>query len=471
MSQRTKTPISIRKFATHPNMLGLDLYPNQLKILESLYQKGTSRMVVAAGRRGGKSLISAVSTLYAAYIMQPIFAKALAPGEPFYCMVISATADQASRLLKRIRALIDNHSSMVQEIKSESATSIELYNGAIITSQTYSARGAVGNAVAHLVCDEMGRWMASGNHTNVDATEVLQAVTPSLAQFPESRQLFVSTPWLQSGEFHRLYKLSQSPDCPQGLVGWNFTSQQLNPTITDSWIQQERELMGDKYVRAEYYGEFQDAIDNWLDSFLIRQQVRHNNSHHKPNPDYYGQYILALDPASGKEGRDSFAACIGHVNQDSELIIDRFHTFSGGERGVDFEKVRDWALRMHEAYGFQLVTADQHQARMLLQQLQSSGIPTRENHWTVTNHMQAFNKLSQLFISERISLPNHHQAIDQLVGLRQSWRQNGSFKVSGGAGSSVDDLASALAGVALFAPTELSSGLQFTSKPVSGWAA
>jgi hypothetical protein len=218
MSQ-IKAPISIRKFATDPNMLGLDLYPNQLKILESLYEKGTSRMVVAAGRRGGKSLISAVSTLYAAYIMQPIFASALAPGELFYCMVISATADQASRLLKRIRALIGNHSSMAQEIKSESATSIELYNGAIITSQTYSARGSVGNAVAHLVCDEMGRWMASGNHTNVDATEVIQAVTPSLAQFPESRQLFVSTPWLQSGEFHRLYQLSQSPDYPQGLVG------------------------------------------------------------------------------------------------------------------------------------------------------------------------------------------------------------------------------------------------------------
>lgn len=185
MSQ-IKTPISIRTFATDPNMLGLDLYPNQLKILESLYEKGTSRMVVAAGRRGGKSLISAVSTLYAAYIMQPIFAKALAPGEPYYCMVISATADQASRLLKRIRALIDNHSSMIQEIKSESATSIELYNGAIITSQTYSARGAVGNAVAHLVCDEMGRWMASGNHTNVDATEVLQAVT---LHSPSSRRV------------------------------------------------------------------------------------------------------------------------------------------------------------------------------------------------------------------------------------------------------------------------------------------
>ena len=229
--------------------------------------------------------------------------------------------------------------------------------------------------------------------------------------------------------------------------------------------------MGEKYVRAEYYGEFQDAIDNWLDSFLIRQQVRHKEPHLTPNSSYYGQYILALDPASGKEGRDSFAACIGHVNGDSELIIDRFHTFSGGERGVDFEKVRDWVLRMHEAYGFQLVTADQHQARMLLQQLQSSGIPTRENHWNVSNHMQAFNKLSQLFISERISLPDQPQAIDQLVGLRQSWRQNGSFKVSGGAGSSVDDLASALAGVALFAPTELSTGLQFTSKPISGWAA
>jgi len=126
---------------------------------------------------------------------------------------------------------------------------------------------------------------------------------------------------------------------------------------------------------------------------------------------------------------------------------------------------------MNDAYGFQLVTADQHQARMLLQQLKSEGIPTRENHWTVTNHMQAFNKLSQLFISERISPPDYSQAINQLVGLRQSWRQNGSFKVSGGAGSSVDDLASTLAGVALFAPTELSTGLQFTSKPTNGWAA
>jgi hypothetical protein len=126
---------------------------------------------------------------------------------------------------------------------------------------------------------------------------------------------------------------------------------------------------------------------------------------------------------------------------------------------------------MHETYGFQLVTANQHQARMLLQQLQSEGIPTRENHWAVTNHMQAFNKLSQFFISERISLPDDSQAINQIVGLRQSWRQNGSFKVSGGAGLGVDDLASALAGVALFAPTELSAGLHFTSKPTSGMAA
>jgi hypothetical protein len=449
MSQ-IKTPISIRTFATDPNMLGLDLYPNQLKILESLYEKGTSRMVVAAGRRGGKSLISAVSTLYAAYIMQPIFASALAPGEPFYCMVISATADQASRLLKRIRALIGNHSSMSQEIKSESATSIELYNGAIITSQTYSARGSVGNAVAHLVCDEMGRWMASGNHTNVDATEVLQAVTPSLAQFPKSRQLFVSTPWLQSGEFHRLYQLSQSPDCPQGLVSWHFSSQQLNPTITDEWIKQERQLMGDKYVRAEYYGMFESTDDKFLDSHVIDMAVR-REPFSMPDSEYAGEYVLSLDAASGSSSRDAFAAVLLHADKDRNAIVDFFHEFKvNPDRGeVSFEDVKGFIRKTHRDYKLGLLVADQHESKALLEEMGNElrGVRTYLNHWTQSNHTTQWSTVQYLFGTERISLPQHDRAISQLKGLTQHFKPNGAFKVSGDTMGShaVDDLGSAMA--------------------------
>jgi len=387
--------------------------------------------------------------------------------------LVSTQRDLAKKALIRIKSFLEGNKQLKAIITRETADTLEFKDNVVIQSISTTASNAVGDAVGFAILDECSRMQHnSEDRSKISGEEVYKALSPALAQFGDlGRTLLISSPWVSRGFFYDAVIQANSPEKPEGVKLYWYSIQEMNPSITDRFLEQEKEVLGIQHYRAEYLAEFQDSIDNWLDSHIIRQQVRHKNNYYKPHPEYYGQYILALNPASGKEGRDSFAACIGHVNADNDLIIDRFHTFSGGSRGVDFNKVKDWVLRMNDAYGFQLVTADQHQARMLLQQLQSEGIPTRENHWSVQSHMEAFNKLSQLFISERISLPDHSQAINQIVGLRQSWRQNGSFKMSGGAGSSVDDLASALAGVALFAPTELSTGLHFTSKPISGWAA
>jgi hypothetical protein len=466
-------PIDIETFATAPQFLNLRPHPKQLEVLRGIFDQENQRIIVCCGRRSGKGWVSSIALLYAAIILAPQYRQYLSGDEPLYMTLVSTQRDLAKKALRRIKSFLEGNKQLKALITRETADTLEFTGNVVIQSISTTASNAVGDAVGFAILDECSRMQQnSEDRSKISGEEVYKALSPALAQFGDlGRTLLISSPWVSRGFFYDAVMQANSPEKPEGVKLYWYSTQEMNPNITNRFLEQEKEVLGLQHYRAEYLAEFQDSIDNWLDSFLIRQQVRHKNSYHKPNPEYYGHYILALDPASGKEGRDSFAACIGHVNQDNDLIIDRFHTFDGGKRGVDFNKVRDWVIKMHEAHGFQLVTADQHQARMLLQQLQSSGIPTRENHWTVTNHMQAFNKLSQLFISERISLPNHHQAIDQLVGLRQSWRQNGSFKVSGGAGSSVDDLASALAGVALFAPTELSSGLQFTSKPVSGWAA
>jgi len=447
------TQLNCSEFAEH--VLKLNLWPKQREILDDLFQNKINHAVWCLGRRSSKSTMAAIAAVYMAFCQDDYFKRKVRRGEKFYVVTIANDLKQAKIALDFIRQLILN-SPLEREIVRETAMEIELSNNCIFQAIPASARASRGKAVALAVFDEIA--FSLDTDANRGARALFDALSPAIAQFaPYSKILELSSPWIADGVFYEHFTQAQSGEF-NGMSARQIPTWEINPGLPwgCDFLENARKKDEDTFW-VEFGAQFRRSNSALLAPEIVDAAVNKDRTTTIVQRELRGTYVLALDPARGGQGRDSYVACIVHY-EGERLIVDLFHEFEanfeiGGKKEVNIAEVEYWIAEKHRMYDFESIVLDQYNSAATIQSL-SKSFPISELAWSVSSKMKAFGKMRELFGSGLIELPNHKEAIKQLKNLGVIYRASGQWTVTGGKESAIDDYCFCLAGAILEATKE-----------------
>lgn len=442
------TKLRCSQFAKHA--LGVELWPKQQEILDNLFENNINHAIWALGRRSGKTFMSAVAAVYMCFVQDEFFTRKVRKGEKWYIIAVANDLGQSKIALDNVRQLILN-SPFREEITRETSLDIEISNNCVFQAIPASARASRGKAVVAILQDELA--FSIEGDMNRGAEAMYNALSPSIAQFGKYGKIIeLSSPWLTSGLFFDHFKQAESGDFP-GMEARQIPTWEINPSLPYGCDFLERARKKDEEsFQIEFGAQFRRNNSVLIAPEIVDIAVNKERNVLLPSREYMGTYVLALDPARGGAGRDSYVACIVHY-EGERLVVDKFHIFDAnfeiaGKKEVNIAQVELWIEEHHRIYDFQSIILDQYNSAGTIQNL-SKGYPIAELTWSVSTKMRAFNKMKELFNAGLIELPNHKEAIKQLKNLSVIYRNSGQWSVTGGKESSVDDLAFALAGAIL----------------------
>ncbi len=200
-----------------------------------LLRSNAKQMILLCSRQSGKSTVSSILAIHEA-VYQP----------NSLILLLSPSLRQSQELFRKLKDVYNalESPSLPQTIE-ESALRIEFDNGSRILAlpgKEATIRGFSG--VSLLVVDEASRV----------PDELYQAIRPMLA-VSGGRIVLLSTPFGKRGFFHSEWTDGQD---------WRkvkITADQCS-RIDKSWLERERQMIGDWWFRQEYLCEFVESIDS-----------------------------------------------------------------------------------------------------------------------------------------------------------------------------------------------------------------
>ena len=445
--------LSCSDFAQHA--LGVELWPKQKQILNSLFEDNITHAVWALGRRSGKTFMAAIAAVYMCFVQDEYFRRKVRKGEKWYVIAVANDLGQSKIALDNIRQLIIN-SPFEQEIIRETSLEIEISNGCVFQAIPASARASRGKAVVSCLFDELAFGLEGDANRGAEA--MFTALAPSIAQFGKKGKIIeLSSPWITSGLFFDHFTQAQSGEFP-GMQARQIPTWEINPSLPyDCDFLVSARAKDPESFAVEFGAEFRRNNSTLVAPEVVDAAVNKDRTTLIPQRELMGAYVLALDPARGGAGRDDYVACIVHY-EGERLIVDKFHEFLptfeiAGKKEVNIAEVEYWISEQHRMYDFESIILDQYNSAATIQAL-SKSFPISELTWSVSTKMKAFGKLKELLNSGLIELPNHKKAISQIKNLGVVYRASGQWSVTGGKDSAIDDYCFCLAAAILEATKE-----------------
>ena len=263
-----------------------------------------SEVFIAAGRRSGKSFMAALIAIYLACFRD--YRPSLAPGERAVILCIATDRDQATIILRYIRAFLSAVPMLAALIERETADTIELTNRVTLAVGTCSYRNVRGVTLAAAILDEVAFWRVDG--ANPDH-EVLTALRPAMATIPGALLLCISTPYARTGVLYealRDYHGAEDAD----VLTWKATSLEMNPTLSAAKIDRERQR-DPAAAASEWDAEFRSDLESFLDADLLAACVEPGVVERPPVDGV--AYLAAVDMAGG--GPDASVLAIAHAER------------------------------------------------------------------------------------------------------------------------------------------------------------
>lgn len=212
--------------------IGIEPDPWQLDVLRSR----DPRICLCCSRQAGKSTVSAVAALHTAVFD---------PGS--LVLVFAPSQRQAVELFRTIVRFYRGLGRPVAA-ESENALSLSLENGSRIVALPGDERTVRGYSNAKLIIiDEAARV----------SDEFFDSIRPMLA-VSHGRLIALSTPFGQRGWFHK------AATSDRGWKVVRVTADQC-PRISEDFLAEEREAMGEWIFRQEYGCEFVAASGSYFD--------------------------------------------------------------------------------------------------------------------------------------------------------------------------------------------------------------
>ena len=383
---------------------------------------------VIAGRRSGKSYISALIAVYLAAFKD--WRPYLSRGERGYVFIIATDRSQASVIKNYVSGIMTGCPVLKRLVKDDLKESIELSNGVTIAVKTASYRTLRGFTVLAALLEELAFWR-SEESANPDK-EILAALRPALATVPESLLIGISTPYARSGVLYEAFKKHYGR--AGGPLIWKAKTETMNPTIDSRTIKEALEE-DPSAARAEWLAEFREDIEAFLPRELVESAV------------VAGRYELArvagasyfgfLDPSGGRS--DSFTMAIAHRTQDGKTVLDVIR-----ERKPPFspEAVVAEYAEMFKAYGIRQAESDRYAGEWPVESFRKQGIAVKPCERTAS---ELYLEFLPLVSSGRVEILDSKRLLAQLANLERRVRAGGKDLVTHFPGAH-DDVANAAAG-------------------------
>lgn len=383
------------------------------------------------GRRSGKS--SKLGGNIA--IFEACFRKhKLAPGERGHVVVIATTKKQAAVCFSYILARLENSPTLRKLIQGEPrADEVDLTNGITIAVWPCSFRSIRGISIVCAICDEIAFWRDDVTGAN-PATEVLRAIRPAMATFPNAKLVKISSPYAKQGVVWDDWQARHKRD---DVLVWRLDSATMNPTLDPKFLADERKRDPEFFAR-EYLAEFWESASQFLPAELVDAAIVAERFELVPNPDI--SYTAALDSAFRV---DNFAFSVVHRQDTGRVVQDVARCWlSGRGRPVNLASTLEEIVSILNRFGISTIYGDQHCAEPIRQALREQGI-TFEQRTTLGHRSQCFNTLRSLVTSGQIELLDLPEQAAELKKLEQAITASGNQRIEANTGH--DDRAVALA--------------------------
>jgi len=389
-----------------------------------------SEAYVIAGRRAGKSIISALVATYLAVFKN--YDEMLAPGEIGTLMVVAADRRQARVIFNYISAFFEIP-LLARLVANRTKESLQLTNRVAIEIHTCSFKATRGYTLVGVVADEVAFWRADDS-ANPDA-EVLNALRPGLAT-TGGLLLCISSPYSKRGALYAAFRDHYGK--PSDVLVWKASSREMNPSLSTAVVAlaYARDAAA---ARAEYGGEFRDDVEGFLSLEVVEGRVVRDR---REIPPVYGvSYVAFVDPSGGQS--DSFTLAIAHLEKERvvlDLVRERVAPFSPELVVVEF--VADL-----KRYRVSSVVGDRYGGEWPREQFGKRGV---EYVCAEKTRSELYLEMLPLFMSGQVELLDNRRLVAQLVGLERRTARQGRDSVDHQPGGH-DDVANAVAGALVLA--------------------
>jgi hypothetical protein len=426
-------------------LFGLAMNADALEI----YRKHTGRSdtptkpfhesYVIAGRRAGKSIISAaVATFLAAF---RDYSSVLAPGEVGTLMVISADRKQARTIFGYISAFFAKP-LLAKLVVKQTKDAIELSTCIRIEIHTCSFKSTRGYSCIGIVADETAFWR-SEESANPD-TEVLNALRPSLAT-TNGLLLCISSPYSKRGALYDAFRRHYGK--ASDVLVWRASSREMNPSLSAAVVALAY-LSDPQAAKAEYGGEFRDDISAFLPLEAVEACVVRDR-HDLPPMDGVSYYAFC-DPSGGSS--DSMTLAIAHtsgLDANQRIVLDLLR-----ERIAPFSPddcVREFALVLKK-FRLYCVVGDHYSAEWVKEAFAKQGIEYRASDKT---RSEIYAEILPHFMTRSLELLDNRKLVAQFASLERRTARAGRDSIDHPVGSH-DDCSNAAAGCLVLAAAETS---------------
>jgi phage terminase large subunit-like protein len=145
------------------------------------------------GRRGGKTTLASQIAIYEA-----VRYRKLPRGGRAFVLVVAPILTQAQIAFDYIREGFYGSPELKRLIDKERSNEIRLRNGITIACYPCSYIAVRGISVVCAICDELAFWSHEETSANPE-NEVMAALRPAMATFPNAKLIKISTPYRKEG--------------------------------------------------------------------------------------------------------------------------------------------------------------------------------------------------------------------------------------------------------------------------------
>jgi len=391
-------------------------------------------LVYVVGRRGGKdSKLAASIAVYEAIFRT----HRLTTGERGYVLILAATQSQAKICFNYVLGKLQSSPLLSGMILGEPRNDeIDLVNGITIAVMPANFRTVRGRSAVCVICSEIAFWLDSETGSN-PAKEILRALRPSMATFPNAKLVMVSSPYAKQGVLWDAYQKRHSIDWGKKRLVWKLDSLTMNPALDHEMLREEEESDPENYAR-EYLAEFWESASNFLSADAIESCIARGRFELLPTPEV--RHVFALDAAFRG---DNFG--FSGVLRVEDRVVQVYQRCWRGSRSrpVQLAEVLTEIVATLKRYGVGKIYGDQFCAEPIRQALKAQGIEFVQAATLGARAATIWNTLRTLITSRKIELLDDAATVAELKQLQMIVTSSGNQRIEAQTGH--DDRCVALA--------------------------